>query len=231
VVTDPEAAELDVRTRSVTPLAKYPVSAIPFRSVKPERGLYTEPFFTLRLSPDLSRVLVLASGAACSVRLLDATTGSVLSSFDGPEEAGLPSAFFLADGSAVVVSWEPDRRGLVILSPAGERVAEIDLGTSVSRFIWVAHEPSPGFLAVGLPPEPRTDGELRWFLADLEGGRLSPVPVRLLARSPSYGPDSVPPPGSPATRLAHEKGTGRLVLYDPATGATKPLTRGGPARK
>ena len=231
IVTDPEALELDVTARSLRSLARYPVSEIPFRSVKPERGLPTEPYFRLRLSPDLSRVLVLAAGAARSIRLLDASTGAVLASFDGPEAGGPPSAGFLADGRSVVVRWESDRRGLVVLSPAGDRVTEIPLEASVRRYVWIGWEPSAGRIAVGLPAEQKGDPDTRWFLADLGSGELLPDPLRPVDRAPWRGSDLVPLPGSPATRLALEKGTGRLVLFDSATGETKPLTRGKGAGK
>ena len=233
-VTDPEAAELDVRARTMTALARYPVSAIPYRSVKPAQGLPTEPYFGLQLSPDLSRVLVVAWGAARSVRLLDATTGAVLGSFDGAEDAGLPTAAFLADGRAAVVGWGPNGRTLVVCSPSGARLSEVPLAAARDKWVWLGEEVSPGLVAVGFRPKNEQEGaEADWFLADLASGRSRAVPVQLIPRTSwrGLGLGLVPPPGSPATRLAWEKGTGRLVLFDPATGATKPLTRGKAAGK
>lgn len=229
VVTDPEAAELDLRTKSVRTLARYPIAGIPFRSVKPAQGLPTEPYFRLLPSPDRSRVLVLAFGAARSVRLLEAETGRVLASFDGPEGGDSPNAAFLADGRSVVADWVPGGRRLVVLSAAGERLSEAPLPEGGAR-VRLGYEPAPGLLAVGTSREATGDNP-RCSLADLRAGEVKPVQVLPLHRVWWSQGSFVPPPGSPATRLATEKGTGRLVLWDPATGETKPLTRGRPARK
>ena len=210
-------------------LGRYPIAAIPIRTVKPAQGLPTEPYFQLRAGPDLSRVLVLASGAARSVRLLDASTGSPLASFDGPEGAGNPAACFLADGRAVVADWVPEGRRLVVLSPQGERLSEIALPASTAR-IRLGYEPAPGLLAVGIEDAGRKE-EWGWSLVDLATGRSRPLAFDPLHLDWWSGASSVLAPGSPATRLAVEKGTGRLVLFDPATGATTPLTRGRPAGK
>lgn len=229
-VSDPDVAELRVSSKSVRSLCRYPVAAIPFRSVKPQYGLPTEPYFRLLTSPDRSRVLVLAFGAARSVRLLEAETGRVLAAFDEPGNGGVPVAAFLADGRAVVAEWVPGGRRLVVLSPDGDRLAEAVLASG-DRNVRFASEPAPGLLAVGTSQEPKDDG-WRWSLVDLRTGRLRPLEVEPLHRAWwNDGEDVFPPPGSPATRLAHEKGTGRLVLFDPATGETKPLTRGKAAGK
>ena len=229
VITDPAAAEIDVPTKSVSTLGRYPITAIPFRSVKPAQGLPTEPYFRLHASPDRSRILVVAFGAARSVRLFDASTGGVLASFDGPEGSANPAAFFLADGRIVVADWAPDGRRLVVLSPQGERLSEIALPASTAR-IRLGYEPAPGLLAVGIED---ADGqeEWDWSLVDLATGSSRPLAVDPLHRESWSGASEVPAPGSPATRLALEKDTGRLVLFDPATGATTPLTRGRPAGK
>jgi hypothetical protein len=228
-ITDPAAAEIGVPAKSVSTLGRYPITAIPFRPVKPVQGLPTEPYFSLRASPDLSRILVVAFGAARSVRLLDASTGSLLASFDGPEGAANPAACFLADGRAVVAEWVPDARRLVVLSPQGERLSEMALPASTAR-IRLGYEPAPGLLAVGIEDAARKE-EWGWSLVHLASGRSRPLAVEPLHREWWSGATSVPAPGSPASRLALEKGTGRLVLYDPATGATTPLTRGRPAGK
>jgi hypothetical protein len=228
-ITDPAAAEIDVPTKSVSMLGRYPIAAIPFRSVKPAQGLPAEPYFQLHASPDRSRVLVVAFGAARSVRLLDASTGSLLASFDGPEGDANPAAFFLADGRIVVADWLPGGRRLVVLSPQGERLSEVALPVPAGR-IRLGYEPSPGVLAVGIEDAGRTE-EWSWSLVDLATGSSRPLAVDPLHREWWSGATSVPAPGSPATRLALEKGTRRLVLYDPATGATTPLTRGRLAGK
>lgn len=228
--TDPQAAELHVDSRSVSLLGRYAVSTIPLRPVKPEQGQSTGPFFRLQLSPDLSRVLVVAWGAARSVRLLDSSTGAVLAAFDGPEGAGNPAASFLADGRAVVAEWLPEGRRLVVLSPDGARLSEVALPTPAGNGVWLGFEPSPGTLAVGVRHDATTT-EAGWLLVDLASGRARPFELDPLYRAWWYDSDFVPAPGSPATRLALEKGTGRLVLFDPATGETKPLTRGKAAGK
>lgn len=228
-ITDPTAAEIEVPTKTVSTLGRYPIAAIPFRSVKPVQGLPTEPYFHLHAGPDLSRVLVVAFGAARSVRLLDASTGSLLASFDGPEGAENPAACFLADGRAVVADWVPDGRRLVVLSPQGERLSEIALPASTAR-VRLGYEASPGLLAVGIEDAGRKE-EWGWSLVDLATGRSRPLAVDPLHRDWWFGASSVPAPGSPAARLALEEGTRRLVLFDPANGATTPLTRGRPGGK
>lgn len=228
-ITDPAAAEIDVPTKSVSTLGRYPIAAIPYRSVKPAQGLPTGPTFQLNAGPDLSRVLVVAFGAARSVRLLDASTGSLLASFDGPDGAANPATCFLADGRAVVADWVPDGRRLVVLSPQGERLSEIALPASTAR-VRLGYEPSPGLLAVGIEDAGKKD-EWGWSLVDLASGRSRPLAVDPLHREWWSGASSIPAPGSAAARLALEKGTRRLVLFDPVTGATTPLTRGRPAGK
>ena len=230
-ITDPVAAEIDLPTKSLSTFGPYPVSTIPFKSVKPAQGLPTEPYFVLHVGPDLSRVLVVAFGAARSVRLLDATTGNVLASFDGPEGAANLVACFLADGRVVVADWVPGGRRLVVLSPQGERLSEIALPSSTAR-VRLGYEPAPGLLAVGFE-DARKEKEWNWSLADLGSGQLRPLPIKPLQRPFWFSDSTIPVPGSPATRLGLglEKGTYRLVLYDPVTGATTPLTRGWPAGK
>jgi hypothetical protein len=227
-VTDPEVAELELPTKSVRSIARYPMSAIPYRSVKPEHGLPTEPYFVFLPSPDRSRVLVVAYGAACSVRLLEAETGRVLAAFDGPEEGGRPSAAFLADGRAVVAERVPEGPRLVVLSPDGDRLLETPLASG-NTSVGFAFEPAPGLLGVGTRPEKTDDWD--WSLLDLGTGTLRPIDVRLLQRTWWSRNHLVPVPGSPATRLAREKTTRRLVLFDSATGATEPLTQALPLRK
>jgi len=229
LLTDPAVFELDAAAKTVVALARYPIASIPYERVKPLRGLPAEPYVRLTPSPDLTRVLAVAFGAARSVRLLEASTGRVLYSVDGPERAGGAEAAFLADGRAVVAEWVAGGRRLVVLSRDGERQSETPLpaGRKRVRFGW---EPAEGALAVGLGLDLPKD-DWMWSLADLASGRLRPLGVDPLFRRPWGGDPVVPAPGSPATRLAHEKGTGRLVLFDPATGEAKPLTRGFAARK
>jgi hypothetical protein len=227
-VDDPEAAELNVGAKSVTTLARYPVSSIPIPPRKSE-GAEPRPVYILLPSPDFSRVLALGLGAARGARLLDASTGRVLASIDGSDEAGRPLGTFLADGRVVVAEPVPEGCRLVLLSPDGSRLSEIALpaGTARVRF---GFEPARGLLGVALARDSRSD-EWEWSLVDLESGRIRPLGARGVPREWWSDTQSVPPPGSPATRLAWEKATGRLVLYDPATGAQTPITRGRPAGK
>lgn len=228
-VPDPEAAELDVSTKSIRTLARFPISAIPLRSAEPQQGLPTEPHFRLVPSPDQSRVLVIAYGAARSVRLLEATTGRVLAAMDAPDGGGFPAAAFLADGRAVAADWIEGGRRLVVLSPEGKRIAEIPLPEGRPR-VRFGYEPAPGLLAVGTSRESPVD-DWAWSLVEIDTGRLRPLGILPLHRAWWVDALVTPPPGSPASRLAREKGTGRLVLFEPETGVTKPLTRGAPADK
>ena len=228
-VPDPEVAELDLSTKSIRTLARFPISAIPFRSVKPQQGLPLEPHFRFVPSPDQSRMLVIAYGAARSVRLLEATTGRVLAAMDGPEGGGSAAAAFVADGRAVAADWIEGRRRLVVLSPEGKRLTEIPLPEGRPR-VRFGYEPAPGLLAVGTSRETPVD-DWAWSLVEIDTGRLRPLGILPLHQAWWFDAQVIPPPGSPASRLAREKGTGRLVLFDPATGETKPLTRGRPAGK
>lgn len=225
---DPSAIELHVGRKAITTLATYPISSIPVRP-----GTVDEPVsgiaFHLLLSPDLSRVLAMGLGGAKSALLLDAASGRVLASVGGGKETGHPIGVFLADGRAVISEPLPDGRRLVLLSPDGMRQAEIPLpaGTKVVSF---GHEPAKGLLAIGLTRRTSTENR-EWHLADLGTGRLRPLEAEALPRGYWHETASVPPPGSPATRLALEKRTGRLVLLDPVTGERRALTRGRPAGK
>ena len=224
---DPVAAELDVSKKTVATLATYPLSAIPLLPRK-EAGVDRGPIFSLIPSPDLSRVLVVGFGTAHAVRLLEAASGRVLASADGSEETVQPTGYFLSDGRAIVSEPAPDGCRLVLFALDGTRQSEIALpaGTKHVRF---GYEPAKGRLAIGLGRD-QTAEKRDWVLADLASGNLEPMATEAIARNPFSGSDPAAP-GSPATRLAYEKGTGRLVLYDPATGETKPLTRGRPGRK
>lgn len=228
VIEDPVAAELHVGTKTVTTLATYPITSIPFPSRKVP-GTDPGPVFHLLPSPDLSRILVLGFGSAHGLRLLDAASGRVLASVDGSEEMGNPIGLFLADGRTVVSEPIAAGRRLAILAPDGTRQGEIALPAG-TKYVRIGHEVARGLLAVSLT----RDGQAEtWdsYLADLASGGVRPLAVQALDRP--FWTDSVfvPAPGSPATRLAWDKGSGRLVLFEPATGATKPLTRGKAAGK
>ena len=227
VVEEPAAAELNVGAKSLTPLARYPVSSIPNPPAKRE-GTGPSLIFQLLPSPDLSRVLALGLGAARGARFLDAATGRALASIDGSDGQGWVLGTFLADGRAVVVEPAPEGRRLVVLSPDGSRHSEIALPAGTAR-VRLGFEPSRGSLAVGVERDPNAE-TWEWSIVDLESGRLRPLGVQGLPRPFWSDSGSVPAPGSPATRLGWDDRS-RLVLFDPATGATKPLTRGRPAGK
>ena len=225
---DPVAAELDVARKAVVTLAAYPVSSIP--AAPGAKGQVDPgPTFFLLPSPDLSRVLVLGFGTARAARLVDAASGRVVASVDGSEEAGHPIGYFLSDGRAVVSEPGQGDLRLALFDPDGNRAATLALpaGTKHVRF---GYEPATGILALGLGRD-LTAEKREWVLADLVTGRLSTLPVQGVWRSPWFGSEAVPAPGSPATRLAYEGAGFRLVLFDPSTGARTPVTRGGPAGK
>jgi hypothetical protein len=226
-IEDPEAAELHVTKKSVTTLAHYPIASIEIPARK-EKGVDSGPVFSLVPGPDLSRVLVIGAGTAYAVRLLDAASGRILASVDGSEELGRPTGIFLADGRAVLSEPIPEGRRLVLLSPDGTRLAEIALPPNTSS-VGFGPEPGKGLLSVGLASGKRT--ELKsWYLVDLQAGSLRPLedtvpPYRYWIDGLSY-----PPPGSPVTHLALD-GDRRVILFDPMTSTTTPLTRGWPAGK
>lgn len=220
---DPPASELHVGRKAITTLAVYPISSIPVPPAtvdEPGAGAA----FHLLPSPDLTRVLAMGLGAARTALLLDAASGRVLAAVGGGKETGHPIGVFLADSRAVVSEPLPNGRRLVLLSPDGTRQSEIPLpaGTKAVSF---GYEPAKGLLAIGLSRS-TSSGKREWHLADLATGRLRPLEADAVPRGYWHEASSIPVPGSPATRLALEKGTGRLVLFDPATGATTPLTRG-----
>ena len=227
-LADPVAFEFDVPRRALALLATYPVTSIP--RARPFRG-ERDPGPLLHLVPnaDRSRVLAVAFGSARGVRLLDALSGRVIASFDGTDGGGRPLGFLLADGGVVVSDPAPDGCSLVVFDREGARRNEIALpkGTRHVRF---GSEVEKGAIAVGLGADTMSE-KRAWYLADLGSGRLAPLPFEPLGWGVWVEMQAVAAPGSPATRLAREKGTGRLVLWDPATGKTKPLTRGRPARK
>lgn len=227
-ITDPQAAEIDVPSKSVSMLGRYPIAGIPIGTPPPSGGP-AGPYFHLRAGPDLSRVLVTAFGTARSVRLLDAATGAVLASFDGPDGTSGPAAAFLSDGRVVVADWVPSGRRLVVLSPGGDRLSEVSLPGATAR-VRLGDEPAPGLLAVGVE-DSSTKDEWDWSLVDLRTGQRRSVAFEPLQRRFWVTGSAIPAPGSPASRLALEKGTFRLLLFDPTTGRTTPLTRGWPSGK
>lgn len=227
-LADPVAFELDVPRRALAPLATYPVTSIP--RARPFRGERDPgPLLHLVPSADRSRVLAVAFGSARGVRLLDALSGQVIASFDGSDGGGRPLGFLLADGAAVVSDPAPDGCSLVVFDRDGARRNEIALpeGTRHVRF---GSEVQKGAVAVGLGADTMSE-KRAWYLADLGSSRLSPLPFEPLGWGVWVEMQAVAAPGSPATRLARERETGRLVLFDPATGETKPLTRGRAAGK
>jgi sugar lactone lactonase YvrE len=226
-VEDPEARELHVAKRSVTILARYPISSIAIPARK-EKGVDRGPLFVLVPSPDLSLVLCIGAGSAHAVRLLDATSGRVLASVDGSEELGRPTGTFLADGRVVLVEPIPNGRRLVLLSPDGTRLSEIALPPNTSR-VRLGFEPGKGLLSVGLTRGKQT-GTWDWFLTNLETGTLRPLGADGLSPFLWSDGDRFPTPGSPVTRLAFDADR-RLVLVDPETGGRTPLTRGQPRPK
>lgn len=224
---DPIVAELQVAKKSITTLARYAVTAIPVRA-KAVQGVDSGPVFHLLPSPDLSRVLLMGFGSARTARLLDATTGHVLASFDGSEETGHPTGVFLADGRAVVAEAPPEGRRLSLLSPDGSRLAGITLPAGTVR-IRFGFEPAKGRLGLGLSRNTHADS-LDGSIADVDTGTIRPLGCVPLPRSFWSDIPTAPPPGSPATRLAWDE-TWRVVLYDPLTGTQTPLTRGRPRPK
>ena len=226
-VEDPDAAELHVTKKSVTTLARYPIASIAIPARK-EQGLDPGPHFSLVPSRDLSRVLVVGAGTAHTVRLLEASSGRVLASVDGSEELGRPTGIFLADGRVVVSEPIPDGRRLILLSPDGTRLSEVTLPANTSS-VGFGPEPGEGLLTVALASGKRT--ELKdWYLVDLRTGSLRPLADKVPPYRYWFDGLSFPPPGSPVTRLALDADR-RVVLYDPATSAQTPLTRGWPAGK
>jgi hypothetical protein len=226
-VEDPEAAELHVARKSVTILARYPVSSIAI-PVRKEDGADRKPLFLLVPSPDLSRVLVIGAGSVHAVRLVDASSGRVLASIDGTEELDRPTGTFLADGRVVLVEPVPEGHRLILLSSDGARLSEIPLPTGTPG-VRLGFEPEKGLLSVGLTGEKDTDAR-EWVLTNLETGTLRPLGADAL--SPFLWSDGLrfPTPGSPVTRLAFDADR-RLVLVDPETGGQTPLSRGQPRRK
>ncbi len=224
---DPVVAELQVVKKSITTVVRYPVLSIPV-SPHSGQGVDSGPVYHLLASPDLSRVLLLGFGSAHTTRLLDATSGHVLASFDGSEGTGHTTGVFLADGRVVVAEAVPEGRRLTLLSPDGSRLAAIALPAGTVR-IRFGFEPARGLLGLGLSRNELADG-LDGSLVDLESGRVRPLGCVPLPRSFWSDLTTAPPPGSPATRLAWDE-SWRIVLFDPATGAQTPLTRGRPSGK
>lgn len=226
-ISDPLAADLDVASRSLRTAVTYRLGSL----AEPIDQASRHPLPNLVTGPGCDRILATGYGSLRGVALLDAASGGVLASVVGADDPGNASGAFLADGRVVFSEPAPAGRRLVLLSPDGDRLSEIPL-PGTPRFVHFGPEPGEGLLWIGLyraldAPRDR----IRWHLANLEAGTLRPLDDLGLDRPVWHVFHHLPPPGSPATRLAYEKDTDRLVLFDPATGATKPLTRGRPARK
>ena len=204
---------------------------IPSRKVTP-----TAPAVTP--SPRYQRVFGAAGRWRAFVRrsedrrlhLLDLSSGSVLASFGNPAgwQGSFPRGGALADGRAWVLSPSAAGWSLSLLSPDGALVREVRLPADSNTWD-IGFEVAPGTLPVSRPTWDR-NATPRCLLVDLNTGVTREAGPLHVLRSQSVT-IAGPPPGSPVTRLFAESATGRLVLYDPATGETKPLTRGRPGRK
>jgi hypothetical protein len=181
-------------------------------------------------SPGRWRAFVRRSEDRDRLHLLDLASGSVLASFGERDVwfGSAPRGGALADGRFWVLSPSASGWSLSLLSPDGALVCEVRLPTSSEAWN-VGFEVAPGVLTVSIPPWVR-NARPRCLLVDLntgttrEAGPLHALESRSLAIV-------APPPGSPVTRLFAEHASGRLLLYDPSTGATTPLTRGRPSGK
>ena len=227
---------LDVPSRRVTPAAPAVTPSPRFQRVFGSAGRWKA---FVRRSEDRYRL-----------DLLDLTSGSVLASFGerdarsaraprggapGGGRAGgrgpaAPGRGARGDGRAWVLSPSAAGWSLSVLSPDGALSREVRLPSNSRSETWdVGFEVAPGVLPLSIPSWVR-DARPRCLLVDLntgttrEAGPLQALESRSLAIV-------APPTGSPVTRLFAEAATGRLVLYDPSTGATTPLTRGRPAGK
>ena len=185
----------------------------------PDRAVLPAPR-PVRISPASSSRRV---GAARSVRLLDASWG-VSSRLSTARSISEYATCFLADGRAVVAEWVPDGRRLVVLSPDGERLARsVSLPRRVGSCSATSPHPTSSPSVSGIPARRRSGPGRSPIWARGAGHRSRSTPS---SQRPFWFSSSSPPvPGSPATRLGRERGTLRLVLDDPVTGETRPLTR------
>ena len=224
-----------IERQAVPPLPPVPalfLLDVPSRKVAPA-ALAVTP------SPRIQRVFGSAGRWRAFVRrsedryrlhLLDLSSGSVLASFGEPDarSGSAPRGGPLADGRAWVLSPSAAGGHLSLISPDGALVREVRLPARSG--MWdVGFEVAPGVLPVSIPAWVR-NARPRCLLVDLNTGETREAGPLRAVESHSLA-IAAPPPGSPVTRLFAEAETGRLVLFDPATAAQTPLTRGRPAGK
>ena len=190
----------------------------PSRPVQPAQGLDPGPYFQPPTpSPDLSRVLVVGFGTAHAVRAPRRRIGPgprivrrLRRSWAGRRGSSSPTAGPSSPSRSRTGAGSSSSRPTGPASPRSRCPrARRRSGSGPSR--------AKGLLAVGVSAT-RTRGEWTGDLVDLEPGSFGPSRSSR-SPAPSGSTLSVPPPGSPATRLALRRDR-RVVLYDPATGDT-----------
>lgn len=220
---DPEGLDLDVATRSVSRRVTYPVASL-VRFHRPGEASGTDSRVFLTASPDASKLLAATTGAASSVRVLDAESGAVLAFVDGSPRLRSPQGALLADGRFVLS--EPGENGprLAVHTADGARLLELSLPAGVES-VSFGLEVEPGVLALGLGRGDQSEGH-RLYLLDLDRKSVRRMSsLALIPRAWWEGRSLPPPPGSPAAHLAYDNQR-RIVRYDPVTGRSTPLTRG-----
>jgi hypothetical protein len=170
-----------------------------------------------------ARRLLCLEMEAKRVRLLDARSGRLIRPLTDSQAFGVTSGF-LFDGRIFVVRRSGAERVLEVLSPDGERLREMPFpggplkGTRVTS---MGAEVSPGRIVVSTGET----GDPTAFLLSLDEGTVRPLGPHLQPVSRwawFYGPpNSVPPPGAPASTLFQDGGS--LVRLDLATGKREVL--------
>ncbi len=183
--------------------------------------------WSLRISPDRTRMLLVQAGAQSSRLLLcDARTGAVLKVLWQAAAISKAGGAFLQDGRIVVIERKGDERTLRVFTAAGDEQHTVQWSPGTDRGVGFGPEPLPG--KVLLSSYVRRSEWIKtneMHLWDVDTGAITLLPGLHATWSgwwSWYNRDIAASPGSQGADLfLNDKG--QLVRYDFATGQQTPI--------
>lgn len=183
--------------------------------------------WSLRVSPDRTRMLLVQAGAQTSRLLLcDARTGAVLKVLWQAAAISKTSGVFLQDGRIVAIERKGGELALRVFTAAGDEQHAVQWSPGKGRGVWLGPEPLPGkVLLVSYPPRTEWIKTNKVHLWDVDTGAITLLPglhATFGGWWSWYNRDVAASPGSQGADLfLNDKG--QLVRYDFGTGQQTPV--------